>query len=112
MRFLSTGRTQVRSTKYCILFDPSDGAIRHTHCVATLDGADETPKEQIEKRTLKLAKELGLEVKKLQVLHADGSEIEPDTQYTVNPATGRLVKIDEGQKSPTLSVKKKAKRLT
>jgi hypothetical protein len=106
MRFLSTGRTQVRSIKYCVLFDPSDGAIRHTHRVVTLDGADETPKEQIEKRTLKFARELGLEVKKLQVLHINANDIEPGKQYAVNPATRCLVEVDKRKKNPTHYVRK------
>ena len=106
MRFLSTGRTQIRSIMYCVLFDPSDGAIRHTHRVVTLDGADETPKEQIEKRTLELAKELGLEIKKLQVLHIKANDIEPGKQYAVNPATRCLVEIDKGKKNPTQYIKK------
>src|SRR5678815_4232372 len=112
MRFLSTGRTQVRSIKCCILFDPSDGAICHTHRVVTLDGADETPKEQIEKRTLKLAKELGLEVKKLQVLHINANDIEPGKQYAVNPTTHRLVEVDKEKKDPIVDVDKGKKNPT
>jgi hypothetical protein len=110
MKFLSTGRAQVRSVKFCVLFDPSDGAIRHTQRVVTLDGADETPEEQIEKRTLMLATELGLEVKKLKVLHFDAEDIEPGKRYAVNPATGRLVEVERREKDPTQYVKKAAKK--
>ena len=104
MKFLSTGRTQVRSIKCCILFDPSDGEIRHTHRVVTLDGADETPKDQVEKRTIKLAEELGLEVKKLQMLHVNADDIEPGKQYTVNPATHCLAEVDIKKKNSTRDI--------
>lgn len=94
MTFQSTGRAQVRSEKCCVLFDPSDGAIRHVHRVVTMEGADETPEQIIEKRTLQLAKELGVEVAQLQLLHVDPRSIEPGQQYVVDPAKRCLMAVE------------------
>lgn len=103
MEFLSTGRTQVRSVKCCVLFDPSDGAIHHVHRVVTIEGADDTPEQLIEQRTLQLAKELGLEVARLQLLHVDPHSIEPNKQYAVDPSRRCLVAVErpiEEEKTP------------
>jgi hypothetical protein len=100
MQFLSTGRTKVRSVKCCILFDPADGAIRHVHRVVTMEGADEIAEHLIEKRTLQLAKELGVDVSGLDLLHVDACSIEPHFQYAVDPkkrclvATKRIIDRD------------------
>jgi hypothetical protein len=94
MRFLSTGRSQVRSVKCCVLFDPSDGAIHHVHRVVTMEGADETPEHLIEQRTLQLAKELGLEVTGLQLLHVDPHSLEPNKQYQVDLSRRCLVAVE------------------
>jgi len=94
MTFLSTGGTQVRSVKCCVLFDPSDGAIHHVHRVVTMEGADETPEQLIEKRTLQLAKELGVEVAQLQLLHVDAHSIEPNQQYVVDLSKRCLVAVE------------------
>ena len=91
MSFLSTGRTQIRSVKCCVLFDPSDGVIHHVHRVVTMEGADETPEQLIEERTFQLAKELGVEVAQLQLLHVDEHSIEPNKQYVVDLSKRCLV---------------------
>jgi len=106
MTFLSTGRTQVRSIKVCILFDPSDGTIHHTHRVVTMEGADETPEQLIEQRTLQLAKELGVEVAKLQLLHVDAGSMEPNKRYAVDPRRRSLVAV----KRPVDTVEKPGSR--
>jgi hypothetical protein len=97
MNFLSTGRSRVRSIKCCVLFDPSDGAIRHAHRVITMEGVDETPAQRIEERTSQLARRLGVDVAGLQLLHVDAATIEPNQRYIVDVGRRCLVPI----KSPT-----------
>jgi len=70
MEFNTTGRSQVRSVKCCVLYDPKDGAIFHTHRVVTMDGAAETPDHLVEERTRQLAKGLGLDVGSLELLQS------------------------------------------
>ena len=97
MKFTSTGKTQIRSEKCCVLFDPSDGTIHHVHRVVTMEGAEETPKHAIEKRAHHLAREFGLEIAKLQALHVDGSKIEPNTMYAVDTGKRCLVEVNTGK---------------
>lgn len=84
MKFVSTGMSRVRSIKCCVLFDPSDGAIRHAHRVITMEGADETPAQVIEERTRQLAGRLGVDVGGLQLLHVDAAIIESNERYVVD----------------------------
>ena len=91
MKFTSTGKASVLSDAVCILFDPTDGAIRYVHRVLTLDGAEETPTPAIEKRALQLAEESGLDIEKFQALHVDGSKIEPLTSYAVDTVKRCLI---------------------
>lgn len=97
MNFTSTGKTQVRSEKVCVLFDPSDGTIHHVHRVVTMEGAEETPEHDIEKRAHHLAREFGLEAAKLQALHVDGSKIEANTMYKVDTLKRRLIAVNKGK---------------
>lgn len=94
MTFQTTGRTRVRSIKCCVLFDPADGTIRHTHRIVTMEGADETPEPMIEERTRLLAREFGIEVDRLQLLHVDSQGIESNKHYKVDPRNRRLVAVD------------------
>jgi hypothetical protein len=73
MNFTTTGRSQVRSVKCCVLFDPRDGAILHTHRVVTMDGAAETSDQLVD------------------VLHVNAKAIEPGLTYTVDRGKRRLI---------------------
>ena len=95
MRFVSTGKAQVRSVKCCVLYEPSTGQIRHVHHVVTLVGADETPEKAIEERILKLAKETGTDSRELHLLHVHASELEPSRDYKVDTKKRRLVALKE-----------------
>src|SRR5262245_37319542 len=91
MNFTATGRSQVRSVKCCVLFDPKDGAILHTHHVVTMEGAAETPDHLVEDRARQLAKGFGLDVASLEALHVDAKLIEPGVQYAVDPGKRCLI---------------------
>ena len=91
MNFVATGRSQVRSVKCCVLFDPKDGAILHTHRVVTMEGAAETPDHLVEERTRQLARGLGLDVASLELLHVDAHTIQPGVRYTVDRANRCLI---------------------
>jgi hypothetical protein len=91
MNFMGTGKSQVRSVKCCVLFDPKDGSILHTHRVVTMDGAAETPDQLVEERTRQLAKELGLDAASLELLHIDPKLIEPGVIYKVDRRKRSLI---------------------
>jgi hypothetical protein len=91
MNFTATGRSQVRSVKCCVLFDPKNGAILHMHRVVTMEGAAETPDKLVEERTRQLAEGLGLDVASLELLHVDAKVIQPGVKYTVDRGKRSLI---------------------
>jgi hypothetical protein len=91
MNFMATGRSQVRSVKCCVLFDPKDGTILHMHRVVTMEGAAETPDHLVEERTRQLAKGFGLDVASLELLHVDANVIQPGVKYTVDQGKRCLI---------------------
>ena len=99
MSFNTTSKQQIRSVKCCVLFDPSNGGIRHVHRVVTMEGIEEPSADQVEKRTLHLANERGIDTARLQSLHVDIASIKPGMRYTVDPVKRCLVSIKQGQKS-------------
>ena len=101
MRFESTGRAQIHSVKCCVLFDRKDGAIRHVHHVVTIQGAAETPDSEVEKRALKLARELGIDTKQTQLIHVDAQALDPQARYKVDPKTRKLIRIERTPLHPT-----------
>jgi len=92
MNFNTTGSAKVKSVSCCLLFDPKDGNIQHVHRVVTMEGAPDTSKADLEAQTLKLAKDLGLDTGKLQVLHVEESALEGPGRYAVDPKARTLVK--------------------
>jgi hypothetical protein len=89
--FTTTGKSKVRSVQCCVLFDPRNGAILHTHRVVTMEGAAETPDHLVEERTRQLAKGLGLDVASLELLHVDAADMQPGVRYTVDPRKRCLI---------------------
>ncbi|HDR7542053.1 hypothetical protein [Bacillus sp. CH_442] len=98
MEFITTGKTQVKSVKCCVLFDPMNGAIHHLHRVINMEGADEPSEHIIEQRTLQLAKQLKVDIERLQILHVDPRSIEPNKQYSVDLSNRRLMEVQNIKK--------------
>ena len=90
MKFETTGRARVQSVRCCVLFDRSNGTIRHVHRVVTMEGAEETPQGEIERRALRFAKDLGVVVSRIAPLHVDPDIFEAGKRYMVDPRTRRL----------------------
>lgn len=92
MRFGISGRAKIHSVKCCVLFDKKDGTIRHVHRVVTIHGAAEAADAEVEKRTLKLARELGSDTEQTQLIHVDTHAIDPQARYKVDPKTRKLIR--------------------
>ena len=92
MKFVSTGSDSVKSVSCCLLFDPQDGKIQHVHRVVTMEGAPDTSKKDLETQTVKVAKDLGLDTGRLQVLHVEEEALSEPARYSVDPAKRTLVK--------------------
>jgi hypothetical protein len=101
MNFTSTGSSQVRSVKCCVLFNPKDGAILHMHRVVTMEGAADTPDEVVAERTRQLAKGFGLDVASLELLHVDANLLQPDVKYTVDLDKRSLIASGRVTRSPS-----------
>jgi hypothetical protein len=110
MDFRTTGDGRVHSVKCCVLFDPADGTIRHTHRVVTMEGANEASDRDVEKRARELAKSFGLKTSTLRPLHVDAGDFEPGKHYAVDPKTRRLVAITAPQRAAGNATPKPARR--
>jgi hypothetical protein len=104
MKIQSTGEIRVQSVHCCVLFDPGDGEIRHVHHVMTIEGAAVPSEKAIEARARELAKESGLDSRRLGALHVDAAEIEPGHSYRVDAKKRRLVKRRGTAKGPRVAV--------
>jgi hypothetical protein len=78
--------------KLCVLYDPSNGTIVHTHWVTTLPGGRKVDEAELERRIRERATSRGRDVKGLKVLHVDPKEYEPGTRYRVDIEAGKLTK--------------------
>lgn len=81
------------STHICILFDPADGRVFHTHRVITLPGGKKLTPEQVEQRTLHLAEKLHIDASKLSLLHVPPEQYKASVAYKVDPQSRSLVEL-------------------
>jgi hypothetical protein len=68
-----------------VVFDSTDGTIRHIHDVVTFEGGEAVSDYDVEQRALSLAAERGLESSTLKTLRVDPEELEPSRRYAVDP---------------------------
>lgn len=105
MKFSTTGSQSVKSVSCCLLFDPQGGEIHHVHRIVTMEGAPDTSTAELEAQTLRIAKNLGLDTKRLHVLHVEANEFSERARYSVDPAKRTLRK----EKLPPLTSLREAK---
>ena len=91
MQFQTTGSRKVNSIRCCVVFNPADGKIEHIHRVVTMDGARGSSEKEAEARTRYLAKSLGLNVDKLEIIHVDSQALVPGLQFSVDLKSRKLV---------------------
>jgi hypothetical protein len=63
------------------------------HRIVTVEGADETPEERVEERTLELAADLGIDRATVRTLRIDDSALELGVRYAVDIARGSIIAI-------------------
>ena len=83
----------VEDQKLCVLYDPSNGAIVHTHWVTTLPGGRVVGQAEMEKRIRERAATRGRDVQKMKVLHLDPNEYKQGTRYRVDLEARKLAKL-------------------
>jgi hypothetical protein len=91
---------RVQSAVCCVAYDKTSGKIHHIHEAVTMEGAEETPRDHIERAALALAGERGHDVGSLAVLFVDSAQFEPRVRYRVDVRSRALVQEDEGSSAP------------
>jgi hypothetical protein len=81
--------------KLCVLYDPSNGTIVHTHWVTTLSGGRVVDQPGMEKRIRERAASRGRNVQGMKVLHVDPKEYKQGTRYRVDLEARKLAKLSE-----------------
>jgi len=95
-------KRQVRSVKCCVVYDSTDGTIRHVHHIITVEGAEETPEERVVERTLELATDLGIDRATVRTLRVDDSALKPGVRYAVDIPRGSLIAIGKSNQKDLL----------
>ena len=73
--FRSTDGLGIRSLKSCLFFDPVTGKIRYAYHVLTVEGADETPDDEIMRLARTGATERGNEPARLDAMLIDSKSL-------------------------------------
>ncbi len=87
------------AVRICVLYDPSNGRIVHTHEVVTLPGGRKVDEKEMERRTLQRAASAGVDTSKLKVMHVPPEEYDRTSLYRVELKGLRLVKLARPDKS-------------
>ena len=89
MHIRSQSTRGISSTQTYAVFDQA-GTIIHVHSVVTVEGAEQKPREEIERRAVELAVERGFDEASLAVIQVDPEQVEPGVRYRVDPASMTL----------------------
>ncbi len=92
MNALNRHVAEPEDQKLCVLYDPSNGTILHTHWVTTLPGGHKVDKAELERRIRERATSRSRDVNGLKVLHVDPREYDQGMRYRVDVEAGKLVK--------------------
>src|SRR4051812_34473881 len=83
------------ATASCVLYDPADGSIVHTHTVVRFDrGRVPSPKDLETEARASLAKQPNHR-EGLRVLHVKSDDLGAEGEFKVHPTAGRLEKVPE-----------------
>jgi len=82
----------------CVLYDPKDGRIVHTHCIVTLPGGQKVTHKEVEARAKEVAKQAGHDIGELSVMHFAADAYDASTVYHVDLTTKQLVKLEPSQR--------------
>jgi hypothetical protein len=98
---------KLEQAKICILYDPKDGRIVHTHEVVTFPGGRKVNDEEVKARAFKNATVSGKRTSKLKALHVSPEDFDRTSTYTVDLKSLALIK-HERQRSMGFGMKPKA----
>ena len=84
------------ATTVCVLYDPVDGRVIHTHGVVTMAGAHEATAEEVVARATERAQLVGKDTAGSSALTVGGDEWDAAKTYRVDPAEKRLIVVAPG----------------
>jgi hypothetical protein len=95
-----------RSSRACVLFDPRNGRIVHTHGITTLGGNNTISAEDLETRAIARAKALGRDVASLNTLHVPVSDLNQRGPLRVNASGTGLISVASSAQKGQLRTKR------
>lgn len=84
---------QPESVRMCLLYDPKDGRVVHTHQVVTLPGGRHVTDGEVEARAFSRAAQTGKDTSKLRALHVSPADHDFSSIYRVDRKSKKLVKV-------------------
>jgi hypothetical protein len=87
------------SDKVCVLYDPKDGRVIHTHRALTMPGGRDVTDEELEACAKDMAKRAGHDITGLSSLRVPGEDCDGSSQYRVDLAMNKLQKLERPPKS-------------
>jgi hypothetical protein len=85
--------------RLCVLYNPNEGTIVHTHRVTTFPGGHKVDKAEMEKRIRERATAAGRDLTGLEILHVQPEEYKPRTQYRVDVRARKLVEVPKKRRT-------------
>jgi hypothetical protein len=80
-----------QSSDTCILYDPSNGRIVHTHQVAAYGGANVPSVPELAESCIAIANKLGHDTTTLKTLAVSPEDFKPGVPYKVDVQSRRLI---------------------
>jgi hypothetical protein len=84
----------VETQKICVLYDPMEGRVVHTHMVVSLPGGRAFSDDEVEARARERASDAGLDVDGLRALKVAADAYDNSEVYVVDTATAQLRKLE------------------
>jgi hypothetical protein len=96
------------SEKVCVLYDPQDGRILHTHRVIRMPGGQDSTDEEIAAQAKDCAKRAGRDISVLNTLRVAAEDHDGSSHYRVDLTNMKLQKLERPRPNlpPRLSSKK------
>lgn len=82
------------SKKTCVLYDPQNGSVVHTHSVVVMPGGRDVTDQELEERAKDRAKRAGHDIANLRTLPVAAEDCDGSSMYRVDLTTRKLHKLE------------------
>jgi hypothetical protein len=87
-------RGDATARKVCVIYDPRDGRVVHTHAAITMPGGHEFSEAEVEASARDRAQRVGHDLAGLEVLSVADEECDGSSAYRVDLTEMKLSKIE------------------